>query len=72
MAPVEQRLGISRELSSMGIFVITLCNAALAPGVGMLAVRYSLRLLFLLGVSLSVLGYVLLATTRSYPLFLAA
>ena len=72
MASVEQRLGVSRELSSMGITVVTICNAALAPIVGALAARYSLRVMFLIGAIFSVLGYALLAASQSYALFLVA
>lgn len=72
LASVEQRLGVSRELSAMGITAVTICNGILAPFVGALAARYSLRLLFLLGAMLSVLGYALLATTHHFTLFLIA
>lgn len=72
MASVEQRLGISRELSSMGITVVTICSAVLSPIVGTLAARYSLRMLFLIGAILSALGYAVLAATQSYVFFLIA
>jgi MFS family permease len=72
MVSVEQRLGVSRELSSMGVSLVAVCNAALAPIVGALAARYSLRVLFFIGAVLSVLGYSLLACTHSYALYLVA
>jgi MFS family permease len=72
MTSVEQRLGVSRELSSMGVSLVTVCNALLSPVVGMLAARYSLRLLFSTGAVLSVLGYALLALTHSFSLYVVA
>lgn len=72
MASVEQRLGVSRELSAMGISAVTVCNGVLAPFIGAFAARYSLRSLFLIGAILSALGYALLATTQSFTLFLVA
>lgn len=72
MTSVEQRLGVSRELSSLGVSLVAICNALLAPLVGALAARYSLRLLFSTGAILSVLGYALLALSHSFPLYLVA
>jgi MFS family permease len=72
MTSVEQRLGVSRELSSLGISAVTVSSAILAPLVGALAARYSLRALFSTGAILSVLGYALLAFTHSYSLYLVA
>lgn len=72
MTSVEGRLGVSRELSSLGVPLVSVSHALLAPFVGALAARYSLRWLFLAGALCSVAGYTLLATTHSYPLYLAA
>lgn len=72
MMSVEQRLGVSRELSSLGVPLVAICNGILAPFVGAFAARYSLRLLLLAGIILSILGYAVLASTQSYPLYLAA
>lgn len=72
MTSVEQRLGVSRELSSLGVSLVTVCNAILSPIVGTLAARYSLRVLFTTGAVLSALGYALLALTHSFPLYLVA
>jgi MFS family permease len=72
MTSVEQRLGVSRELSAMGVSLVTICNAVLSPIVGTLATRYSLRTLFTLGAILSALGYTLLATTHSFVLYVIA
>jgi MFS family permease len=72
MASVEQRLGVSRELSAMGVSLVTICNAILSPVVGTLATRFSLRTLFTLGAILSALGYALLATSHSFTLYMIA
>lgn len=72
MTSVEQRFGVSRELSSLGVALVSVSNGILAPVVGALAARYSLRLLFIVGAILSIVGYALLATTQSYPIYLTA
>jgi MFS family permease len=72
MTSVEQRLGVSRELSSMGVSLVAICSAILAPIVGTLAARYSLRMLFSIGAILSALGYALLAFSHSYAIYLVA
>ncbi len=72
LTSVEQRLGVSRELSVLGVSLVTICNAVLSPIVGALAVRYSLRMLFLTGAILSALGYSVLAVTHSFTLYLVA
>jgi MFS family permease len=72
MTSVEGRLGITRELSSLGVPLVSISHALMAPFVGVLAARYSLRWLLFTGAVLSVAGYAVLATTHSYPLYLAA
>src|ERR1700722_14939898 len=72
LGAVEARLGVGRELSTLAVPVVNLATAALAPIAGVLAVRYSLRSLMLLGAALSVAGFAMLALTASYPLYLAA
>ena len=72
LGAVEARLGVGRELSTLAVPVVNLATAALAPVAGVLAVRYSLRSLMLLGTALSVCGFALLASTASYPLYLVA
>jgi cyanate permease len=72
LASVESRLGVGRELSTLSIPLLNLMTAVLAPVVGALAGRLSLRLMMLAGSALSVAGFALLALTASYPLYLAA
>jgi MFS family permease len=72
LSPVEARLGVSRELSTIAAPALNLVAALCAPLVGVLATRYSLRLIMLTGSLLSVTGYAMLASTHSYPLYLAA
>jgi len=72
LSAVEARLGVGRELSTMAIPALTLVNALLAAVVGALATRHSLRLVMVIGAALGVAGFLLLAFTASYPLYLAA
>jgi MFS family permease len=69
---VETRLGVGRELSTLAVPVVNLTTAACASIVGVLATRHSLRLIMLVGTILSVAGFLLLALTASYPLYLVA
>lgn len=72
LAAVEKRLGVGRDLSTLGAPAVNLAMALCAPLAGMLATRYSLRLIMLGGTLLSVAGFALLALTANYPLYLAA
>lgn len=72
LASVQQRLGVPLEQASAGILLMMIGASALAPVVGVLVARYSLRLLLMLGGFLTVLGYLILAFTNSYVLYLAA
>ena len=72
LGPVEARLHVGRELSTLAIPAVNLAAAICAPIVGALAARYSLRLIMLLGASCSVAGFLLLASSRSFPLYLAS
>jgi MFS family permease len=70
LSAVEMRLGVGRGLSTLSIPVVNLAMAVCAPAVGVIAARYSLRLLMLVGAILSTAGFALLAATSSYPLYL--
>jgi predicted MFS family arabinose efflux permease len=70
LSTVETRLGVGRELSTLSIPVVNLAMAVCAPLVGVIATRYSLRLLMLIGAILSTAGFALLAASSSYPLYL--
>lgn len=72
LSSVEMRLGVGRELSTLAVPAMNLAMAVFAPIVGMIAPRYSLRILMLLGATLSTAGFALLAVSKSYPLYLAA
>jgi MFS family permease len=68
---VESRLGIDRAQSTLAISVVTLAMTLCAPAVGVLATRFPLRLLMLIGAVLSTLGFALLSVTGTYWAFLA-
>lgn len=72
LSAVETRLGVGRELSTLAVPVLNLATALLAAVVGALASRHSLRLVMLIGAALGVAGFVLLALTGSYLLYLVA
>ena len=72
LASVEQRLGISGEQAAVGIPLVLVGSSILAPFVGVLIARLSLRLLLMVGALLTVAGYLTLAWTNSYALYLLA
>lgn len=72
LASVETRLGVSGEAAAAGIPLVLVGSSILAPFVGVLIARISLRLLLLVGALLTVGGYVTLAYTQSYALYLVA
>jgi MFS family permease len=72
LAAVQTHLHVSQELGSLGIPAVSLVCALTAPIAGALAARFSLRLIMLLGSLLTVAGFVLLAVSASYPLYLIA
>ena len=72
LGAVEARLGVGREQSTLAVPVLNLATALLAPVVGMLATRLSLRMVMLAGAALSTAGFALLSVTASYPLYLVA
>lgn len=69
---VEARLGIGRELSTLGAPAVNLSTAICAPIAGILAARYSLRLIMLAGAVLGAAGFALLALSHDFALYLAA
>jgi MFS family permease len=72
MNAVDAHLGIGPKESAWGVPLVSLATAVVAPLSGALAIRYSLRLVMLIGSILGVLGFIVLATTTSYPLYLLA
>lgn len=72
LASVEARMGVSRaESSSVGGLVI-FGSAIIGAFVGPVMARYSLRPLMFLGAALMVAGFLILAFTTSYPLYIAS
>ena len=69
---VESRLGVGRQLSTLGAPAVNLSCAITAPFVGILAARYSLKLIMMTGSILGVAGFLLLALGHSIVLYLAA
>lgn len=69
LASVEQRMGVTREMSSSVGALVIFGSALMASIVGPLMAKYSLRLLMFLGALLSLAGYLLLAFTNSYPVY---
>lgn len=72
LSAVQSRLGVGPALSTLGVPVLALVTALMSPVVGMLAARFSLRLVLLVGAALNVAGYVLLAASSAFPLYLIA
>jgi predicted MFS family arabinose efflux permease len=72
LASVQTRLDVKLEQASAGILLMMVGASALAPIIGVLVARYSLRLLLMFGGVLMVLGYLILGLTTSFPLYLAA
>lgn len=72
LAYAERRLGISAEAASAGMPLVMVGSSILAPFVGVLIAKVSLRLLLLVGAVLTVLGFLTLALTQSYVLYLLA
>ena len=72
LASVETRMGVTRaESSSVGGLVI-FGSAIIGAFVGPVMAKYSLRPLMFLGAALMVAGFVILAFTTSYPLYMAS
>jgi len=72
LASVEQRLGVTGEQAAVGIPLVLVGSSILAPFVGVLIAKVSLRLLLMIGALLTVAGYLTLAWTNSYALYLLA
>jgi MFS family permease len=72
MNAVDAHLGVGPKDSAWGVPLVNLATAIVAPLSGSLAMRYSLRIVMLIGSLLGTLGFVVLATTQSYPLYLLA
>jgi cyanate permease len=70
LIPLEERLGVSRGLAAIGVPMVMVGSAILASVAGVLAGRYSLRLLMMAsGISMA-LAWLIMAFAHSYWLFL--
>lgn len=72
LASVEQRLHVTREMSSVAGSLVIFGSALIAPGVGILMARISLRVLMTLGTLMSLAGFLILAFTDSYALYIGS
>jgi MFS family permease len=70
MGPIEAKLGLSRDVSSLGISLIMLAIALLSPVIGVLVGKMSIRLLMMLGALLLVAGFTTLAFAANVTVFL--
>jgi cyanate permease len=68
---IEAKLGVSRDVSSLGIPLVLMAVALMAPVVGVLSSKISIRFLLIMGTLMLAVGFVLLAVGRSVTLFLA-
>jgi MFS family permease len=68
---VEERMHVSEAMAGLGGPLIIVGSALIAVVVGELAARFSLRLLMFIGAAMSVAGFLLLALTNSYPIYVA-
>ena len=72
LASVETRMGVSRAESSLVGGLVIFGSAIIGAFVGPVMAKYSLRPLMFLGAALMVAGFLILAFTTSYPLYLAS
>jgi MFS family permease len=72
LASVETRMGVSRAESSLVGGLVIFGSAIIGAFVGPVMAKYSLRPLMFLGAALMVTGFLILAFTTSYPLYLAS
>ena len=72
LASVETRMGVSRAESSLVGGLVIFGSAIIGAFVGPVMAKYSLRPLMFLGAALMVAGFLILAFTTSYPLYIAS
>ncbi len=68
---VEAKLGINRDLSSLGLPCAVVALAIMSPIAGTLVSKVSIRLLMLVGALMSVAGFLVLAVAAAVPAYLA-
>jgi MFS family permease len=72
IGPIESKLGVARDLSSLALSSILLATALTAPIIGVLASKYSIRLLMLVGALMLSAGFVVAALSKTITLLLIA
>ena len=72
LTAAEARLGVTREIASLGLPLVMAALALTAPIVGLLSDRFSARLLMIVGSLLGAAGYLLLALSHSAIPYLLA
>jgi MFS family permease len=70
LASVEQRMGVSAQMSALGIPAVIIASSLISPVVGSLAARFSLRLLMLAGALATLAAFLLLAFTNSFTVYI--
>jgi predicted MFS family arabinose efflux permease len=68
---MKQHLGVSTEMVSMGMLAVMVSASVIAPKIGSLAVRHSLRGILAVGSVMLGAAWLALFLTHSYPLYLA-
>jgi len=72
LKPVQEQLEIGPDLAASGIPLVILGSAVMAPVAGVLASRYSLRVLVALSALASICAWTMLAFATSYVVFAIA
>jgi MFS family permease len=72
VGPIEQKLHVTREISTLAVPVVTFVISLLAPFAGGLAGRVSLRLMMMASSLLMAVGFVVLAMADSVPMLIGA
>jgi MFS family permease len=72
LGAVEAKMGVTRDLSSLGVPLASLGLSVMSPMVGALATKLSIRLLMIAGVMMNVIAYAVLALSSSIVIDLVA
>jgi MFS family permease len=72
LGAVEAKMGVTRDLSSLGVPLASLGLSVMSPMVGALAAKFSIRLLMIVGVMMNVVAYAVLALSSNIVIDLIA
>jgi len=72
IGPIEAKMGVTRDLSSLGLSLVLLAIALTAPLIGVFASRVSIRLMMIAGALMMVAGFVIAALATTITPLLAA